>query len=89
MAKDAKRGDLDAMVKGNWSSTGRSGSPRATATWTASSTFAQPDRRKAALDEHRAVIAAIRAGDRDAAVEAAQQHLHNARAARIRTLIGD
>ncbi|MQA01966.1 MAG: FCD domain-containing protein [Streptosporangiales bacterium] len=54
-----------------------------------SSTLAQPERRKAALDEHRAIIAAIRAGDRDAAANAAQLHLRNARASRIADLIGD
>lgn len=53
------------------------------------STFAQPDRRTAALDEHRTIIAAIAAGDRDAAQQAAQLHMRQARATRINDLIGD
>ncbi|WP_207934375.1 GntR family transcriptional regulator [Actinomadura sp. KC06] len=53
------------------------------------STFARPDRRSAALEEHRAIARAIAAGDRDAAQEVAQHHMRQARAARIGELAGD
>src|SRR5690606_30993505 len=54
-----------------------------------SSTYTRPARRTPALDEHRAIIAAIEAGDSDAAEEAAQRHMREARASRIADLIGD
>lgn len=102
LAQDAEHGDLATMVRRNLEfhreirlATGNTyldrflGQVEHAVRRLPSSTLAQPERRKAALEEHRAIVAAIRAGDRDAAASAAQLHLRNARASRIADLLGD
>jgi DNA-binding GntR family transcriptional regulator len=51
------------------------------------STFAEPDRARAVLAEHEAVVDAIRAGDGEAAQSAARQHMRRAREARLAKLL--
>lgn len=102
LVKDAENGDLTTLIRRNLEfhrtirlATGNSyldkflGQVEHAVRRLRSSTLAQPERRQLALDEHRAIIEAIRRGDRDAAATAAQTHIRNARASRIADLTGD
>jgi len=51
------------------------------------STFADPERARAVLVEHEAVVEAIRNGDGDAAQAAAREHMRRAKDARLRRLL--
>jgi DNA-binding GntR family transcriptional regulator len=52
------------------------------------SNFESPQRSQEILQEHRAIIDAIAAGDADAASERAAEHMRHARDARIRSILG-
>lgn len=52
------------------------------------STFEQPERRRQVIDEHQAIIDAIRSADGQAAEDAARAHMRNARGVRLNQILG-